>query len=391
MRTLLGLNTNTTPPYEVVVKPRHVRKAEEKAQRDVQAQNYREKMARRRSRKDRADAHEKARRKRRFDESKVNAADPKAVAEEESPGSQSEYDSATEEISQGQELPRDTPVSDKSTGDAVDAVDATLQLPSERLTVIFLWAARTFVAVRDAIDGQLAGLITPSTTSTPQQPQESMMDVALALSNVKHPQYDKVEARRIVWRTVLRSNYFWLHPDTNEPTSIRLPFACVGSTEEDYVHWLAEQEVEVGRTIPTASHVDEVRKELFTFLNRARDSSFLLQIAHLAFLCKYEEDLTALSPRALSLTELRTRIGLAFSKVSMTEWANFKTFKPVEIGEEGGKDTGAELAELESIWAAVQDTRRDAYHVCRECLDCTMAMLASDYIDARNLFSQFTE
>ncbi|KAK3648831.1 hypothetical protein LTR56_007271 [Elasticomyces elasticus] len=353
-RTLLGLNTNTTPPYEVVVKPRHVRKAEEKAQRDIQAQNYREEMAKRRSRKDRADAHEKARQKRRFDESKANAADPKAIVEEEWPDSQSEYDSATEEISQGQQLPHDTPVSDESTGVAVNAVDAALQLLSERLTVIFLWAARTLVAVRDAIDGQPASLTTPSTTSTPQQPPESMMDIALALSNVTHPQYDKDEARRIIWRTVLRANYFWLHPDTNEPTLIRLPFACVGSSEEDYFHWLAEQEVEVGRTIPSASHVDEVRKELFAFLNRARDSSYLVQLAHLAFLCKSEEYLNALSPHALSLAELRTRIGLAFSTVPMTEWANFKTFKPVEIGEEGGKDTEVELAELESIWANVQ-------------------------------------
>ncbi|KAK5692238.1 hypothetical protein LTR17_025449 [Elasticomyces elasticus] len=355
-RTLLGLDNNTTPPYEVVVKPRHVRKAEEKVQRDVQARNYRDNMARRKLQKDKAAAHEKARSKRRLDESKVNAAEPDEVADQESPISESEYDSATEKMSQDPQLPQDTSVSEECTEDAVDAVDAALHVLSERLAMLFLWAVRVFVAIREAIAGQLTNLTTPNTAPTPQQPPESMMDIALALSNVTHPQYDKGEARRIIWRTVVRANYFWLRPDTNEPTSIKPILAYIGSIEEHYVHWLAEQEEEAGRTIPTAIHTDKVRTELCALFSRFQDNSSLIRLAHLAFLCRFEEQCSSLSPRALSLAELQMRIGLAFSDVPETAWMDFHTFRPIDNVQEGITDMKMELAELESIWGAVQGT-----------------------------------
>ncbi|KAK4897361.1 hypothetical protein LTR27_004881 [Elasticomyces elasticus] len=184
-----------------------------------------------------------------------------------------------------------------------------------------------------------------------------MTSVAVTLSRLAKNNVESGEARRIIWRTVLRSNYFWTLPDTEEQTPLRLPFQpsrhVVGLTER-YVHWLAEQEAQVGRAVPDLGYVATVKEVFQAFLVRAQDASQVMELAHLAFLCKFEEEQQVQQPVGITEGDMRERIGLAFPHMSVEDWGVLQIFKPLEVGQEYVTRMGEELVELEKIWAVVQ-------------------------------------
>ncbi|KAK5677733.1 hypothetical protein LTS10_009616 [Elasticomyces elasticus] len=183
-----------------------------------------------------------------------------------------------------------------------------------------------------------------------------MTSVAMTLSRPAKNNVESDEARRIIWRTVLRSNYFWTYSDTEELTPLRLPFQPsryeVGLVER-YVYWLAEQEAQVGRAVPDSDYVDTVRSCLQAFLVRAQDASQVMELAHLAFLCKFEEE-QLVQPVGITEGDMRERIGLAFPHMSAEDWGALQIFKPLEVGQEYVTRMRDELGELEQIWAVVQ-------------------------------------
>ncbi|KAK3635794.1 hypothetical protein LTR56_014500 [Elasticomyces elasticus] len=186
--------------------------------------------------------------------------------------------------------------------------------------------------------------------------RNSMTSAAVTLSKLAKNNVESGEARRIIWRTVLRSNYFWTLPDTEELTPLRLPFQPsryeVGLIEI-YVHRLAEQEAQVGRELPDSDYVDTVRSCLQAFLVRAQDASQAMELVHLAFLCKFEEE-QLVQPVGITEGDMRERIGLAFPHMSAEDWGVLQIFKPLEVGQEYVTRMRGELGELEQIWAVVQ-------------------------------------
>ncbi|KAK3648830.1 hypothetical protein LTR56_007270 [Elasticomyces elasticus] len=183
-----------------------------------------------------------------------------------------------------------------------------------------------------------------------------MTSVAVTLSRLAKNNVESGEARRIILRTVLRSNYFWTYSDTEELTPLRLPFQPsryeVGLLER-HVYWLAEQEAQVGRAVPDSDYVDTVRSCFQAFLVRAQDASQVMELAHLAFLCKFEEE-QLVQPVGITVGDMRERIGLAFPHMSAEDWGVLQIFKPLEVGQEYVTRMGEELVELEKIWAVVQ-------------------------------------
>ncbi|TKA83749.1 hypothetical protein B0A55_00047 [Friedmanniomyces simplex] len=114
--------------------------------------------------------------------------------------------------------------------------------------------------------------------------QHKLIKEATYLCSIRH---GPSEARRVLWRAVMRANYFLLDPDTEEPTVLYPPLKYPDDADkatESYIFWRAKQEEHVGRSVPTAEHMDNVRRELRDFLSRALAAEAVEEFPHLAFL-----------------------------------------------------------------------------------------------------------
>ncbi|KAK5692239.1 hypothetical protein LTR17_025450 [Elasticomyces elasticus] len=176
---------------------------------------------------------------------------------------------------------------------------------------------------------------------------------AAQLSDIHNAQYDTSEVRRIVWRAVVRANYFWINPDTQEPSPLRaFNKQCQGETVEQCVIWQAEQEAEVGHTVPDHTHVMDIGNELRYLFDQARAGPASLGLAHLAFLLWYWENKVE-GPRTLTLAEVQRMLALAFRGVNMP-WGDMLRFKPAEIDAKSAawKDDfmAMEIALVEGTW-----------------------------------------
>ncbi|KAK5730945.1 hypothetical protein LTR15_000883 [Elasticomyces elasticus] len=188
--------------------------------------------------------------------------------------------------------------------------------------------------------------------------QQEKSGKAVMLAKMAKNKHGEVEPRRIIWRTVLRSNYFWPHPDTQEPTILKVPLQpprTILDQVERYVYWRAQQEEQMGRTIPLPAHVYRVRSDLNLFLQRAQDASEHMELAHFAFLCKFDEVQHGQSPSGITIGDMRERVGLAFPRIPVAGWASSSTFRLLEADDVHVSRMEAELVDLEKIWSAVQD------------------------------------
>ncbi|KAK5693291.1 hypothetical protein LTR17_025133 [Elasticomyces elasticus] len=191
-----------------------------------------------------------------------------------------------------------------------------------------------------------------------KQMRDKMTNIAVMLAKLAKNKHGQVEPRRIIWRTVLRSNYFWPHPDTQEPTTLKVPLQpprSILDQPERYVYWRAQQEEQVGRSVPLPAHVYRVRSDLNLFLQRAQDASEHMELAHLAFLCKFDEVQHGQSPSGITIGDMRERVGLAFPRIPVAGWGSYRTFRPLEADDVHVSRMEAELIELEKIWGVVQD------------------------------------
>ncbi|KAK4963264.1 hypothetical protein LTR10_000892 [Elasticomyces elasticus] len=223
-----------------------------------------------------------------------------------------------------------------------------------RVRRVGLKVGKTLARIHDALRQQEKsgkGVLT-------KQMRDKMTNIAVVLAKMAKNKHGEVEPRRIIWRTVLRSNYFWPHPDTQEPTILKVPLQpprTILDQVERYVYWRAQQEEQMGRTIPLPAHVYRVRSDLNLFLQRAQDASEHMELAHLAFLCKFDEVQHGQSPSGITIGDMRERVRLAFPRIPVAGWASSSTFRPLEADDLHVSRMEAELVELEKIWSAVQD------------------------------------
>jgi hypothetical protein len=134
--------------------------------------------------------------------------------------------------------------------------------------------------------------------------------------------YDPIhmcEVRKTIWRAVVRSNYWWINPDTGEWTGRQRPInvndGVFAGNFEAWVQCCAERQDRVGRDIATHEYVHKVEDDVREFLRRADKAGMHAQLEHLAFLLIFDE--TKRHPHVLELHEMQERIALTFGDMGV--------------------------------------------------------------------------
>lgn len=132
--------------------------------------------------------------------------------------------------------------------------------------------------------------------------------------------------RHLVWRAVVRANYYWINPDTEQatgkPIPIRVPSGIHESNFEMFVMCCAERADRVGRDLPDSDHVWKVEKEVRKLLSKAEREGMRERLEHLGFLLLFEDE----RKQGLTLDQMQERIRRAFSDAQL-DWWEFEFFK----------------------------------------------------------------
>ena len=152
--------------------------------------------------------------------------------------------------------------------------------------------------------------------------------------------------RLMVWRAVVRANFWWVNPDTAEWTGkavpINVPSGAYEHNFELFVQCAAEREDRLGRDLPHPEYVKKVEDEVRAFMEMVRERHDLIGLAHLAFLLMFDE---GKKPKAIAMDEMQERLGLAFPGVGIN-WEGAKIFTPQTYT----PAAGSTLALAEGIW-----------------------------------------
>ena len=118
-------------------------------------------------------------------------------------------------------------------------------------------------------------------------------------------------ARQMIWRAVVRANYFWVNPETGletgKPKPVLAPDGSYEHSFDVFVMCAAARADRIGRDMPTAEWVKDVEDDLRMILTRAEKAGRLECIEHLAFVLMFEED----RKKVLSRDQFRRRINAA--------------------------------------------------------------------------------
>ena len=148
--------------------------------------------------------------------------------------------------------------------------------------------------------------------------------------NYKYPHRDpgwKSSIRLMIWRAVVRANFWWINPDTGvhtgKPKTIRRPEGVYEANFEVFVMCAAERLDRIGRDLPDPEYVRKVENEVRQCLKKAEEEQMTEHLRHLAFLLMFDED----SRRdVLSLEQMQERIRRAFGDVGY-DWEGNGIFK----------------------------------------------------------------
>lgn len=120
--------------------------------------------------------------------------------------------------------------------------------------------------------------------------------------------------RLVVWRAVVRSNFFWVNPVTKipsgKPKPVLRPAGVFENHFEAFVECAAERLDRINRDLPSPEYVKRVEDEVRNFLTKVEYASRTKQLQHLAFLLLFEEQQRR---SALALEDIQERIRRAFS------------------------------------------------------------------------------
>ena len=169
--------------------------------------------------------------------------------------------------------------------------------------------------------------------------------------DVPRDQQWDANVRQIIWRAVIRANYWWTNPDTGEhtgkPKPIRTPDGVYLNNFELFVTCCAERADRVGRDLPDPEYVHKVEDEVRAFFKKVEKESMQEQLDHLAFLLMFDEEEEYTRNRVLSLEDMQERIGKAFADTDM-DWRGSDIFKPSSLQQSTTSGSTLELAE--STW-----------------------------------------
>lgn len=125
--------------------------------------------------------------------------------------------------------------------------------------------------------------------------------------------------RLLIWRAVVRANFFWKDPtngtETGKPKPVSRPTGIFENHFEAFVECASERLDRIGRDLPSPGYVENVENEVRSLFAKALEAGERLNLQHLAFLLLFEEEQRK-SP--LTLGDMQERIRRAFtgSKIS---------------------------------------------------------------------------
>ena len=131
--------------------------------------------------------------------------------------------------------------------------------------------------------------------------------------------WDKT-VRLLLWRAVVRANFFWKDPtngaETGKPRPVSRPTGIFETHFEAFVECASERLDRIGRDLPSPGYVESVENEVRSLFTKAMEAGERVNLQHLAFLLLFEEEQRK---NALTLGDFQERIRRAFngSRVSL--------------------------------------------------------------------------
>lgn len=197
----------------------------------------------------------------------------------------------------------------------------------------------------------------------PHALRTKMLDFALSMTKILADSEEPREIMRLVlWRAVIRANYFWIDPDTNQAAPLQIvDTAPAGLSVEGYVFWQAVQMDKVGRSVPTPAYCARIQVELRSFCQAAKDGNEQ-HLAHLAYLLTWVEETDRASTsqktskKVVTLSEMQQWIARAFSGSDVAlDFEHFNRGTNVTEEQLGSAEGSAgfessQLAAVESLW-----------------------------------------
>ncbi|KAF2482501.1 hypothetical protein BDY17DRAFT_161012 [Neohortaea acidophila] len=185
---------------------------------------------------------------------------------------------------------------------------------------------------------------------TMQRYPELTLPGAVVDDNKIHKQEDWPRTLRLlVWRAVIRANFFWVNPATNraaKPKPIVRPTGAYENHFEAFVECAADRLDRIRRDIPDAEYVAGVETEVRNFLRKVQGMEGGRLLAHLAFLLLFEEEQRK---GALTAGDMQERIRRAFG-VGFLEGEEGVVFMKGERGPIKRDGSVSTVVAADAIW-----------------------------------------